>query len=183
MTKISACLVVHHEAKLIRRCLDSLKGEVDQIIVVHDGPCLDKTLEICADYRAEVFIRERIGEAEPHRPFSFSQATGEWILQIDADEYLSSNLKKNLRALVQAADASAYEFLWPIWDGEKYLTKHWPRKRCLFKKNNVSFLGLPHYVAAVSGEVKSCDFILEHKPDYNGIDFPEACLEGRICKN
>ena len=41
---ISACLVVHNEEKLIGRCLESIKNLVDEIIVVHDGPCQDKTL-------------------------------------------------------------------------------------------------------------------------------------------
>ena len=41
---ISACLVVYNEEKVIRQCLDSIKGFVDEIILVHDGQCTDKTL-------------------------------------------------------------------------------------------------------------------------------------------
>jgi len=167
--KISACLVLYNEARHINRCLASLKDIVDEIIIVHDGECLDKTLEICAAYNAKIFIKEHLGEAEPHRPFSFNQASGEWILQIDADEYLSPELRDNLKELVDNDSVAAYELLWPIWNGEKYLTKQWPRKRCLFKKNKVSFLGIPHYVANVDGKIIKCNFILEHRPDYNNL--------------
>lgn len=169
MVKISACLVVHNEEKYIERCLESISGAVDEIIVVHDGECTDKTLEICKEYTDKIFVRNYVGVAEPHRPFSFGQASGEWILRIDADEYLSPELRNNIINFVNDDRTVAYELLWPIWDGKKYLTKRWPYKRCLFKKDKFSFLGMPHYVANVSGKIKKCDFILEHRPDYNNL--------------
>ena len=78
--RISACLVVYNEEKIIKNCLASIKDAVDEIIVVHDGECIDKTLEICKSYTNKIFIKQHIGEAEPHRPFGFKQATGDWIL-------------------------------------------------------------------------------------------------------
>ena len=45
--KISACLVVRNEEKIIKKCLDSIKDVVDEIIIVHDGEYNDKTLKIC----------------------------------------------------------------------------------------------------------------------------------------
>ncbi|MDD4900600.1 MAG: methyltransferase domain-containing protein [Patescibacteria group bacterium] len=167
--KISACLVVHNEEKYIARCLESIYGAVDEIIVVHDGECADKTLAICKKYTDKIFIRNHAGVAEPHRPFSFRQASGEWILRIDADEFLSAELKEHIKNLVSDNSIGAYEFLWPIWDGKKYLTKQWPRKKCLFRKDQASFLGMPHYVANIHGKVEKCDFILEHRPDYNNL--------------
>lgn len=165
--KISACLVLRNEESLIVRCLDSLKDVVDEIIVVHDGPCLDQTLVIAAKYGANIFEREFIGEAEPHRPFSFAQASGDWILQIDADEYLSSDLQKNLRILAEDESVTAYEFIWPLWDGEKIISSVWPTKRCFFRREKLSFLGLPHFVVEVSGLVKISQLVLCHRPQYN----------------
>lgn len=43
---ISACLVVRNEEAVIERCLESLAGVVDEIVLVHDGECEDRTLEI-----------------------------------------------------------------------------------------------------------------------------------------
>lgn len=172
MVKISACLVIHNEEKNISRCLKSVKGVVDEIIIAHDGECSDRTLEICRAYGAKIFMRPYAGFMEAHLPFCFNEARGDWLLRIDGDEYLSDELRNNLRILAQAEEVGAYEFLWPIWDGKKYLTKQWPRKRCLFKKNSISFLGMPHYLANVSGKIKKCNFILEHRPDYYNLAWP-----------
>jgi len=163
--KISACLVIYNEEKKIKRCLDSLVGVVDEIVVIHDGECKDKSLEIAKKYTNRVYVMEHAGEAEVHRPFSFKMAKNKWLLQIDADEFLSSELKNNLNKIINVNSIDAYEFLWPIWDGKKYISKSWPYKRCLFKKNKISFLGVPHYVVEVTGNIKKSDLILEHRPD------------------
>ena len=43
---ISACIVARNEEALIDRCLDSLDGVVDEVVLVHSGPCEDRTIEI-----------------------------------------------------------------------------------------------------------------------------------------
>jgi len=124
MCNISACIVVRNEEKLIKRCLESIVEVVDEIIVVHDGECGDKTIEICKKFNARVFVRKkRYNSAEPHRPFSYRKARFEWIFQIDADEYLSEGLRKEIPRLARDENVSAYEFLWPIWDEEKQITE------------------------------------------------------------
>lgn len=167
MEKISACLVAYNNEKTIRRCLDSLKGVVDEIILVHDGKCDDKTLEIAKEYNAKIFIQSHVGEAEEHRPFSYEQTSNDWILQIDADEFLSEELRNNLQPLVSDEDVSAYELFWPLWDGQKEIKADWPYKRCLFRKNKISFLGIVNYVANVDGKIKKVNYKLHHQPNYN----------------
>lgn len=167
MEKISACLVVYNEEKLIGRCLDSLCGVVDEIILVHDGECNDKTLEIAKNYGAKIFVRSFVGEAEEHRPFSYEQASNDWILQIDADEFLSEELRNSLRSLISNNDISAYELLWPLWDGKKEVKTLWPHKRCLFRKDKISFLGITHFVVEVNGKIKKIDLKLHHQPAYD----------------
>lgn len=171
MNEISACLVVYNEETTIRRCLASLKGVVDEIIIIHDGECQDKTLAICREFTDKIFIRNHIGVAEPHRPFSFEQAAGDWILQIDADEFLSEELKNEIKNLIAKKNISAYEFLWKLWDGKKYISRNWPHKRCLFKKSKLSYLGIPNFVAEISGKIKISNLQLEHRPMYNNYAF------------
>lgn len=171
MEKISVCLVVHNEEGLIARCLDSLSGVVDEIILVHDGECSDRTLEIAKNYGAKIFIRPYVGEAEEHRPFSYEQASSDWILQIDADEFLSEELKNNLRLLVTDKNICAYELLWPLWNGKREIRALWPYKRCLFKKDKISFLGITHFVVEVSGEIRKVNFKLCHQPEYNNLSY------------
>lgn len=64
LTKISACLVVRNEEKVIERCLNSLKGAVDEILIVHDGECGDNTLKIAKKFNADIFIRPMAGVME-----------------------------------------------------------------------------------------------------------------------
>jgi glycosyltransferase involved in cell wall biosynthesis len=166
MQKISACLVIHNEEKNIARCLASIKEAVDEIIVVHDGECSDNSLEICRAFGAKIFIREHAGFMEAHLPFCFDQAEGDWLLRIDADEYLSEELKNNLRSLMQDEKVAAYEFLWLIYKDKKSISHNWPHKVCFFRKNKISFLGVIHYLPEISGAIYRSKLELIHQPDY-----------------
>lgn len=171
MNRISACIVAHNEEKNIARCLGSIKDVVDEIIFIHDGECSDNTLEIAKKYTEKIHVLKYIGIAEHHRPDSYKLASGEWILQIDADEFLSDELKNEIKYLVENKDVDAYEFLWPIWDKKKYVTKKWPYKKCVYRKEKLSFLGIPQYVADTDGKVEKVNLLLEHRPDYYNYSF------------
>jgi len=166
--KISACLIVHNEEYCIRRCLSSLVGVVDEILVFYDGPCTDITLDIAKDeFGAKVESLDFYGAMEKHQSYVFSQASGDWILAIDADEFLSDDLKNSLRDLVSNHSVSAYSFIWPLWDGKRQLTTSWPRKTSLFRKDKIEFLGVVHYRAKINGLVQNTNYVLSHRPEYN----------------
>jgi len=171
MAKISACLVVYNEERNIDRCLKSLAGVVDEIILVHDGPCQDQTLALAAAYGAKIFIRQHFGQAELHRPFSFEQASHDWILQIDADEFLSAELRSQLPSLSTTDHFSAYKFIWPLWDGKKIVSRVWPQKIAFFRKDKISLWGVPHFIPIISGPVGFIKKILQHQPSYNNFTF------------
>ena len=116
MSTVSACLVVHDEEALIDRCLRSLEGVVDEIVLIHDGPCSDRTLEIAEQFGARIVVGEHAGMSEPHVPAAFALATSEWLLRIDADEFLSEGLREAMLRLAAQADVDGWEFVWPIWD-------------------------------------------------------------------
>ena len=164
---ISACLVVHNEAKVMERALKSIVDIVDEILIIHDGPCSDETIKICKKYTKNIVESSFIGEAEPHRVTLLKKAVGDWILQLDADEFLSQDLRYSLRDLVKDDDVSCYEFIWPYWKGNKYRTRQWPTKKALYRKKDVSFLGFPHEEIRVDGNIKKIKFILEHQPLYD----------------
>lgn len=162
--KISACLIVKNEEKNIANCLESIKNVVDEIIIFHDGPCQDKTLEIARRYTNLIFVRDYQGMCELHYPSIFQKANGDWILKIDADEFLTSPLKKNLRNLVRQENVDAYAFLWVWYDSSKnrFLKKENRYKTCLLRKEKMYFLGIPHSPLLTRGILKKSNLILGH---------------------
>lgn len=169
--KISACMVVYNEEKVIKRCLDSIKNVADEIIVVHDGPCKDRTLEIAKKYTNKIFVRPHVGIMEAHLVFAYKKVKNDWILRIDADEFLPKRTQEVVTKLINQEDVGGYELLWRLWNGQKYITKDWPHKLCLFRKNKFSYIGFPHAIEEVKGKVVKINYELIHKPKYNNFTF------------
>ncbi|MEH7384273.1 glycosyltransferase [Bacillus sp. JJ1521] len=84
---ISLCMIVKNEEKFLDRCLSSVKGKVDEIIIIDTGST-DKTKEIAHLFNAQVFDLEWNDDFSYARNASIEKATSEYILVLDADEYL-----------------------------------------------------------------------------------------------
>jgi glycosyltransferase involved in cell wall biosynthesis len=164
---ISGCVIARDEEAVIDRCLSSLDGVVDELILVHDGPCSDRTLEIAEHHGARVFVRPVSGNPEAHTVFAYEQARGEWLLNIDADEYLSEPLRAALPGLVARTDVNGFEFLWRVWDGSRYLTENGPFKLALHRRAATHLLGMLQSVERIDGVVEHLPLELEHRPLYN----------------
>jgi len=165
--KISALLVVYNEEALIERCLKSLSGAVAEIILLHDGVCQDKTLAIAEKFGATVIEAEHRGALEFHFPRLLALAKNDWVLRIDADEFLTPELKDELPRLAADPTVAGYSFLWPLFDGRKIISNTWPRKLALFRKSRAAFLSIPHFIPRLSGTIKKSSLILNHQPAYN----------------
>lgn len=87
MPTLSACLIVKNEEKVLVRCLESVRGVADEIIVVDTGST-DRTVEIARKFGAKVYHAEWTHDFAAARNVSLSKATGDWILVLDADEVL-----------------------------------------------------------------------------------------------
>ncbi|MGN9167468.1 glycosyltransferase [Paenibacillus jamilae] len=81
-------MIVKDEEVLLARCLDSVKGIADEIVIVDTGST-DRTKEIAKEYTELVFDYEWSNDFAAARNESIRHATGKWILVMDADEYLS----------------------------------------------------------------------------------------------
>ncbi|WP_368914565.1 glycosyltransferase [Exiguobacterium acetylicum] len=98
-TFISLCMIVKDEEKVLERCLTSVKDCIDEIIIVDTGS-KDKSVEISKKYTNKVFDFVWKDDFSEARNFAASKANGEWILVLDADEYVEpENLKETIRKL------------------------------------------------------------------------------------
>jgi glycosyltransferase involved in cell wall biosynthesis len=166
--KISAILIVYHEEALIERCLQSLTKYVDEIIVIHDGPCQDNTLTIAQKYTSHIHEGDRKGMMEFHLIDAIKMSSHDWVLRVDADEFLSPEMGRNLHTLIQNTQTNSFTFIWPIWDGNKYITQKWPYKPVLFRKSSIIYIEDAHSNFMVpQPENTKTPYTLEHQPLYN----------------
>ncbi len=57
-----------------------------------------------------------------------------WILRMDADEFLSDDLRNNIRNLIKNDSIDAYTFIWKIWNGKKYISEKFPFKKSFVER-------------------------------------------------
>lgn len=100
MTKISVVVNTWNEEKNIKRCLESVEGFADEIVVV-DMESEDRTVEIAKKYSSRIFSHKSTFYVEPARNFALRRAQGDWILVLDADEELPKGLAKKLEKIVE----------------------------------------------------------------------------------
>lgn len=101
--KISACYIVRDCAKDLARSLKTLAGFVDEIVVVDTGSA-DSTVSVAESFGAEIFFESWAYDFSAPRNLALSRATGDWIIFLDADEFLANGTGKNLRFAVERAE-------------------------------------------------------------------------------
>lgn len=110
--RISLCLIVRNEERNLDRCLASVDGIVDEIIVVDTGST-DGTKEVARRFGSRVFDFPWRDDFAAARNFGLEQATGDWVLVLDADEYLEESGAAMLAELTTRPGA-ADVYLLPI---------------------------------------------------------------------
>lgn len=96
MTKLSVVLATFNEEKNIARCLEAVKDVADEIVIV-DGTSSDKTVEIAKKYGAKVTVTDNPPIFHINKQKAIDKATGDWILQLDADEVVSPELAEEIK--------------------------------------------------------------------------------------
>ncbi len=123
MNKISVALATYNESENIKKCLESVKDFADEVIVV-DGESLDDTSKIAKSLGAHVITKPNNKNFHINKQIAIDACKFQWILQLDADEVVSSKLKKEIEVVMQMADAK---------DGYWIPRKNWFLGRFLMK--------------------------------------------------
>ena len=97
-------MIAKNEEKNLPRCLSSVEGVVDEIIMVDTGST-DGTVALAQAYGARVFHHAWQDDFAQARNASLAQATGDWTLVLDADEELEPGARARLRQVVESTPA------------------------------------------------------------------------------
>lgn len=106
--KLSAVIITLNEERSIGRCLQSLQGVADEIVVV-DSFSTDKTEEACKRFGVK-FIRHPFEGHIQQKNYAMQAAANDFILSLDADEMLSEELKKSILQVKKNWRCDCYDF-------------------------------------------------------------------------
>ena len=104
--RITLFIIAKNEAHRIASCILSARDIVSEVIVV-DSFSTDKTALVCKELGAQVYTREFDGFAS-QKNFALSKVSGEWALNLDADEQLSPRLREEILEAVTHEDVAGY---------------------------------------------------------------------------
>lgn len=127
--KLSVVLATFNEEKNIARCLESVKDLADEIVIV-DGTSTDKTVEIAKKFGAKVTVTDNPPNFHINKQKAIDKATGDWILQMDADEVVSDALASEIKLKVHGSQFTVNNNgKSKIENGESVADGYWmPRK-------------------------------------------------------
>lgn len=163
--RISLCMIVRNEENTIARCLDSVKGIPDEIVIVDTGSS-DRTKEIVKEFTDKIFDFIWIDDFAAARNLAFSKATTDYILWLDADDVFADSdreqflkLKKNLDPLM---DVVNMPYLL-AFDQFGAVTFSLRRNRLVKRSKNFRWIGAVHEYLEVYGPVLNSDICVTHK--------------------
>jgi tetratricopeptide (TPR) repeat protein len=106
---ITLCMMVKNEEKLLPRCLASVSGYVDEMIVVDTGST-DRTVKIAESFGCKIFHHPWEDDFSKHRNQSIGYAKGDWFLILDADEEIIEHTGVYIREAVKDSDTDSISF-------------------------------------------------------------------------
>lgn len=158
-------MILKNEEDTIERCLTSVQDIVDEIIIIDTGST-DRTKELCQKFTPHIHDFQWIEDFAAARNYSFSKATKEYILWLDADDVLLPEDVEKLVSLKETLDPSvdSVTFLYNVgFDEFGKPTTTYRRNRLVKRANNYQWHGFVHEYLAVSGKVINSDISVTHK--------------------
>ncbi len=187
MPTISLCMIVRNEELHIARCLESIAGLVEEIIVVDTGS-VDRTIEIASHYTSNVYSYPWKDDFSDARNYSFSKASMDYCMWLDADDVLEEMEKDKFLQLKQTlpkdVDLVMMRYITSFDEAGKpsfsYFRERWIRNNSQYR-----WIGAVHEVIPPSGNIVYSDTAISHKkmnqgdPDRNLNIYKKLLAEGK----
>ncbi|MCP4652631.1 MAG: glycosyltransferase family 2 protein [Candidatus Omnitrophica bacterium] len=120
--KISMIVLTKNESSRIKECLESMHGWADEIIIV-DDESTDDTCQIASNYTDKIFKRKMNLEGQ-QRNFGASKASNDWVMMIDSDERMTSELQQEIEERLADSDEKTVAYWVPR---RNYIGNYWLR--------------------------------------------------------
>lgn len=170
MVTISLCMIVKNEETVIARCLDSILGIADEIIIVDTGST-DKTKEIVSQYTDKIYDFEWIDNFSAARNFAFSKANMQYCMWLDADDIVLESDKQSLiefkKTLSLDTDVVMMKYN-SAFDETGKPTFTYYRERILRNCPNALWKGRVHEAIERWGKIIYSDIAISHKKNSVG---------------
>jgi len=171
MSRLSVTIIAWNEEDRLRACLESVAW-TDEIVVI-DAESTDKTVQVAREFTDRIWVRPWPGFAA-QKNFALEQATGDWILSLDADERVTPELQARITGIVRAnGPADGYSLprrnvFWGAWVRHGGLYPD--RQLRLFRRGAGQFVdSAVHESVVVQGRVERlAEALLHHS--YRGLD-------------
>ena len=179
MVKIPLSLVVitKNEEENIETCLKSAYNWADEIVIV-DDESTDQTVALAEKYADKIYHRRMDNEGS-HRNWAYTQAKNEWVLSLDADEYVTEELKEEISQAIKDPRFHAYSiplrnFIGSYW--VQYSGWYPAGKLRLFMKSRFKYEEVEvHPRVFLEGETGHLTKDIVHSPD--------KTVEWKLCSN
>lgn len=165
MSTISLCMIVKDEEKSLAKCLDSVKDIVDEIIIVDTGST-DNTKKIASFYTTKVFDFKWINDFSAARNFSFSKASKDYILWLDADDIILQDDKRAFLQLKQNIneDVDVVMMNYNVgFDELGNVNLSYFRERLVKRSCNFKWKDKIHEYIDIDGKIISSNICVTHK--------------------
>ena len=161
-------MIVKNEEKILSRCLDSLEGLMDEIVIVDTGST-DRTKEIAANYTDKIYDFKWVDDFFAARNFAFSKCTRQYIYSADADEVLDVQNRERFQLLkeallpeieiVQMKYGNQLSFSTIYNYDEEYRPKLYKRVRTFVWENPI------HEAVRLQPVIYDSDVVITHMPE------------------
>ena len=188
MVSISLCMIVKDEEAVLGRCLSGMKDLVDEIIIVDTGS-EDRTREIARQYTDRIYFFEWIDDFSAARNFSFSKASMDYCMWMDADDVMSEKDREAFlelkRGLTLHTDVVMMRYH-TAFDKNGNPTFWYYRERLIRNGCGYVWQGAVHEVITPSGNIVYSEAAVSHKklgagdPDRNLAIYKKMLSEGKV---
>lgn len=166
--KLSLCTIAKNEATSLPNCLKSIQNVVDEIIVLDTGST-DKTPEIAQDFGGKVYHFQWCNDFSVARNEALKYVQGDWVLVLDADEVLKSEIVPQLKQVIQQSNLLVVNLL-----REEVGAKQAPYSLVsrLFRKHPQVYFSRPYH-AMIDDSVS---LLLQKEPQWQVVSLSDVAI-------